>query len=61
MVNSPTVDAVVSVNGQVAAVDANGNFSTALTLQQGPNSIDVVVSDFQGSQKAKVITLVYAP
>lgn len=54
-------DAVVSVNGQVATVDGDGNFTASVTLQQGPNSIDVIASDFYGNQKSMVVNVIYAP
>jgi uncharacterized protein YfaP (DUF2135 family) len=52
-------DAVVSVNGQPVEVDASGNFSATVTLENGPNSIDVIASDFRGNQQSRVISLIY--
>ena len=52
-------DAVVSVDGVVAALDAEGNFALSVTLRPGPNAIDVVASDFQGNQKSLVINVIY--
>jgi uncharacterized protein YfaP (DUF2135 family) len=52
-------DAVVSVNGQPAEVDASGNFSATITLEQGPNSIEVIASDFLDNQESKVFTVIY--
>lgn len=52
-------DAVVSVNGQPAEVDASGNFSATITLEPGPNSIEVIASDFLDNQDSKVITVIY--
>lgn len=53
-------DAVVSVDGQPVEVDGGGNFSATITLEQGPNSIEVIASDFSGNQQSRVISLVYA-
>lgn len=53
------VDAVVSIDGQVAEVDAEGNFAVTVLLQPGPNATDIVASDFQGQQQAVVLTIIY--
>ena len=55
------VDAVVSVDGQVAELDAEGNFIVTVILEPGPNTIDIVASDFQGQQQAAVLTVIYNP
>ena len=52
-------DAVVSVNGALVEVDADGNFSTSVSLEEGPNSIEVVASDYEGNEASKVLTLIY--
>jgi len=53
-------DAVVSINGIVADVDPEGIFSGEINLEAGPNVIEVVASDFYGSEKAAVLTVIYA-
>jgi len=52
-------DAVVSINGQPVEVDGSGNFSGMVSLENGPNSIEVIASDFRGNQQSRVISLVY--
>lgn len=69
MVKSQTVtlkgvtnaDAVVSINGKIVSVDASGNFSEAVTLELGPNLIEVVASDFYGNSTTVPITVIYSP
>ncbi|MCI0439885.1 MAG: hypothetical protein L0177_12245 [Chloroflexi bacterium] len=56
-----TPDAVVSVNDTVAEVNADGSFSTTVVLEEGPNIIEVLSSDFQGNEESKIITVIYAP
>lgn len=56
-----TADAVVSVNGKVVPVDAVGAFSAAVTLQVGPNVIEVVASDFAGHQQSAILSAIYLP
>lgn len=52
-------DAVVSVNGQPVEVDASGNFTVTVALETGPNSIEVIASDFRRNQQSRVISLVF--
>jgi hypothetical protein len=42
--------AVVSVGGDLAAIDDFGNFSDSAALNEGANEIDVIASDSQGNQ-----------
>lgn len=53
-------DAVVSVEGQPVEVDGSGNFFATVTLEEGPNSIEVIASDFQGNHESRLISLIYA-
>ncbi len=51
-------DAVVSVNGQAVDVDASGNFKVTISLDQGPNAIEIIASDFHGKQESRVISVI---
>ncbi len=51
--------AIVTVNDQVGAADANGNFAIPLDLDDGINAIDVVASDANGKQ-GEVLIMVEA-
>jgi bacillopeptidase F len=53
-------DAIVSVNGSLVNVDANGNFDTMVPLEEGPNSIEVVASDMRGNENSQILTVIYA-
>jgi len=55
------VDAVVSINGEIAYTDYQGIFTGETELEAGPNVIEVVASDFHGNEKAEIITLFYIP
>lgn len=55
-----TPDAVVTVNGQIVEVDANGRFQVTLSLAQGPNVIEVAASDFSGKQAQELRTVILA-
>ena len=56
-----TADAVVSVNGAVVEVDAQGSFEAIVTLEEGPNLIEVVASDLTGAGESIDIVVVYIP
>ncbi|MDO8531841.1 MAG: hypothetical protein Q7T26_06700 [Dehalococcoidia bacterium] len=66
VVSAPTVtvkgatspDAVVSVNGALATIAADGTFSQDVALQPGPNRIEVLASTFDGQSKSQVINLI---
>jgi hypothetical protein len=52
-------DAVVSVNEAVVDVDADGGFSTTVTLEEGPNLIEVQASDFEGNEGSVTLMVIY--
>ncbi len=54
-------DAVVSVNGAVVEVDAQGAFEAIVTLEEGPNLIEVVASDLTGAEESRDIVVIYFP
>ena len=50
--------AVVSVNGELAEVDAGGNFTTLVVLEEGPNIIEVIASDLEGNQESNTLAVI---
>ena len=56
-----TPDALVSVNGVLVNVDGDGAFKATVSLQQEPNLIEIVASDFQGNKVSAVLTIIYIP
>ena len=59
LTGSTDAGAVVSANGEIAIVDARGNFAVAIILEDGPNIIEVIASDEEGNvaRVSLVITL----
>ena len=53
--------AITSVNGVSVSVDELGLFSTTVTLDPGPNIIDVVAIDLDGNVLSTVLALIYRP
>ena len=54
-------EAITSVNGVSVTVDELGFFSTTVTLEPGPNIIDVVATDPDGRVLSTVIAVIYRP
>lgn len=54
-------EAVVSVNGISISVDELGIFSTTVTLEPGPNIIDVVATNTDGKILSTVLAVIFRP
>ena len=58
-------DAVVSVivNDEVNVVEVGeqGNFSITVTLDVGPNTIEVHASDWEGNEISTILAIIYTP
>ncbi len=54
-------DAIVSVNGVGVEVDEAGAFSTTVTLEQGPNLIEVVGTSSDGRVLSAVLAVIFRP
>ncbi|MBP39396.1 MAG: hypothetical protein QF676_05065 [Dehalococcoidia bacterium] len=44
-----SADAIVSVNDVIVEVQSDGNFELTLVLVEGPNFVDIVASNLDGS------------
>ena len=53
--------AVVSVNGELAELDGEGNFTMMVVLKEGPNIIEVIASDLEGNQESRTLVIMYVP
>lgn len=58
---SSIVDAVVTVNGQVVDMGPQGEFAASVDLEEGPNVIEVIASDFAEHQEALALSIIYIP
>ncbi len=54
-------EAVVSVNGDFVNVDSSGKFSAPVTLEEGPNVIDINATDLAGNEASAEIVVAYSP
>ena len=53
--------AEVSVNGELLDIDEEGDFTTLVELEEGPNVIEVIATDYEGNEKVCILTVIYAP
>ena len=61
IIGGTTADAMVGVNGIPVAVNALGIFSTTVTLEEGPNFIEVVATDLRGNVRFQTVAVFYLP
>ena len=54
-------DSIISMNGELAEVDATGNFSIQVALEEGPNVFDVSATDAEGNEAASQFTVFFSP
>lgn len=53
--------AIVSVNGEEVNVKDDGTFSTTITLDEGPNDIQIVASTLGGEETSAILMVAYVP
>jgi hypothetical protein len=54
-------DAILSINGVIVEVDAEGRFEREVRLEIGPNVVEVVASDLAGNQISAILSVVALP
>ncbi len=52
-------ETVISLNDDILVVPADGNFSIPVTLDEGPNVLELVASNIDGDEIDLVLTVVY--
>jgi len=53
--------AVVTVNDEILIAGADGSFETKVTLEEGPNLIEVVASNASGTEAFVTLTVIFEP
>ncbi len=69
VVNTPQIEvageapagAVISIDDQILIVGADSRFSAMVTLDEGPNLIEIVASDVMGNELTMEIVVIYEP
>jgi hypothetical protein len=67
VVNSPQVDivgqapaeTVISVGNVITVVEASGQFSITVPLEEGPNELEIIASDPDGNQVTTNVVVTY--
>ena len=61
LIGGTRADAVVGVNGTPVEMNALGIFSTTVTLEEGPNFIEVVATDIRDNVRFQTVAVFYLP
>ena len=61
VVGLASAGAVVSVNDDILIVGADGQFKSMLSLEEGPNLVEIVASDENGNEISQILTVSYEP
>jgi len=54
-------DTVVTVNDEILVVGLEQEFKVSITLEEGPNLIEIVASDINGNETSQLLTVYYEP
>ena len=54
-------ETVVTINDEILLVGVDQQFKTTLTLEEGPNLIEILASDVQGNQISFNLTVIFEP
>lgn len=58
---STSPGAEVSVNGELIDVGEQGDFAAMVELEEGPNVIEVIATDYEGNEAYRILTVIYLP
>jgi Glucodextranase, domain B len=61
VIGSAPAGAVVSINDEILLVGADGQFKTTISLDEGPNLIEIIASDDNGNETSLLLTVTYEP
>ena len=69
VINTPQVDVigsapagtVVSINDEIVIVGDDQQFKTTVSLDEGPNLIEILASDENGDEMSLLVTVTYEP
>ena len=52
---------VISINDEIVIVDVDGQFKITVSLEEGPNLIEIVASDDIGNETSVLLAITYEP
>jgi hypothetical protein len=53
--------AVVTINDEIVIAEVDGSFQATISLEAGPNLIEVLASDASGGEAFTYLTVTYGP
>lgn len=53
--------AALSINDEILIVPADEEFAVTLPLEEGPNAIEIVASDIEGTEITLILVVTYQP
>jgi hypothetical protein len=53
--------AEVSVNGELIDIDEAGGFVAMVELEEGPNALEIIATDYDGNEERCVLAVIYTP
>jgi hypothetical protein len=54
-------DTVITINDDILVAGSDGKFESDVLLEEGPNVIEIVASDYEGNEVSFEITVTYQP
>ena len=61
VIGSAPAGSVISVNDEILIVGADLHFTVPVTLEEGPNLIEIIASDENGNELSVLLTVTYEP
>jgi hypothetical protein len=61
VIGSAPAGAVISVNDEIMLVPDDGEFQAVVSLEDGPNLIEIIASDASGNETSLLLTVTYDP
>ena len=55
------VSVLVNEDIAIADVDKDGKFSATISLEEGPNIIEIIASDNEGGEQTDSVVVIYSP
>jgi len=58
---SASAGAVISIDEEILIVGVDQQFKTTISLDEGPNLIEIIASDENGNEMSVLLTITYEP
>ena len=56
-----TAETILSINDEILLVENDQAFTVTIPLEEGPNVIELVASDYLGNEISMIFTVTYQP